>query len=97
MWGVGSRFSTKKYRSTLAVVSRLLAAGADVHARNGVGATALMKAAYWCDDPRVLLRLMQAGADVQYQVRSGVTALDGARNFKNTPEVIAVSRRRRLR
>ncbi len=78
MWGVGSRFSRKKHRSTLAVVSRLLAAGVDVDPRHGVGAIALIKAARFNRNPEVIAILRAAGADPELRDDRGLTALDWA-------------------
>ena len=63
----------------LALVNALLAAGAAVDAKNGLGWTALFCAAYNhesdCGYPAIIQRLIEAGADVNARIAFGLTPL----------------------
>ena len=62
------------YNDDATLVERLLAAGADVNARNDYGATPLSQAAV-VGDARVIRALLKAGADVESPNADGQTAL----------------------
>jgi ankyrin repeat protein len=62
------------YNDDAALVERLVAAGADVNARNDYGATPLSQAAV-VGNARVIKRLLSAGADVEAANADGQTAL----------------------
>jgi len=58
----------------LAEVARLIAAGADVNARDNDGRTPLVRAA-WYGHPDIVAALLKAGADVDARNNDGKTAL----------------------
>ncbi|SMG16101.1 ankyrin repeat domain-containing protein [Dethiosulfovibrio salsuginis] len=62
-------------RGSVSEIKRLLASGMDVDAKNEVGYTALMLAAWSNPDPAVVMLLLEYGADVNYEDEDGGTAL----------------------
>jgi ankyrin repeat protein len=69
------------------MVTALVAAGADVNARDATGATALIYAAWLNKNPAVLIFLLDAGADPKLHDTDGKTAWDYFKDrkaFKNT-------------
>ena len=62
--------------------------GADVKARNNVGATPLVFAVWYNQNPEVITTLLGAGADVEAQDVVGKTVLMYAAQFNQNPEVI---------
>ncbi|MCF7944905.1 MAG: ankyrin repeat domain-containing protein [Spirochaetia bacterium] len=61
------------------VVSDLLEAGADVHARADFRWTPLMFAAIWNENPEVITVLLEAGAEALVESSSGKKAIDFAK------------------
>src|SRR5690554_5761756 len=62
-------------RGGMAVLSALIAAGAQVDAANRSGRTALMNAAGWCD-AEMVAALLETGADPALAASDGKTARD---------------------
>ena len=58
------------------VIEDLIAAGANVNARNGLGMTALMRAASWNTNPDVIKALIDGGANVNARDSDGKRAID---------------------
>ena len=71
-------------------VRAALAAGADLHARNVLGQTALMLAASWNENPEVAAVLLDAGADLEARDERDWTALMWAASRNENPEVVTV-------
>ena len=83
-WGDLSFF----WNANPVTVSNCLDAGADVHARNGIGSTPLHNAALGNDNPAVITALLDAGADVHARDNTGSTPLHDAAGYSDTPAVI---------
>ena len=64
-------------------VNSAVANGADVNAKDNMGMTALMYAAWNNANPAVIERLVKLGADASYKNRRGRTALDVAKQNKS--------------
>ena len=69
-------------------VRAALDAGADLHAREDYGRTALMFAARWNENPEVAALLLDAGVDVHARDSDGRTALMWAARHSGHPEFI---------
>lgn len=72
--GGGTALMAAVERANPALVSKLLAAGSDVNARNAEGWTALMMAASYNPDGRCARLLLEAGADANFRDANGWTA-----------------------
>jgi uncharacterized protein len=81
MWGHGDYASEEIH---LAIVRQLIAAGAEVNARNEWGETALMHA----ECPPVVRHLLANGADFDARDRNGHSALKHARDRRADSETI---------
>lgn len=75
---------------TVAAVRAALAAGADVEARDAIGATPLLVAAAANPDTAVLAALLDAGADVTAVDMNGWTALHRAALLQDDPRRLAL-------
>ncbi len=75
-------------RASAADVSRCIAYGKDVNARDKIGATPLHRAARYSETPGVVKALLKRGADLNARDKFGGTPLHRAAGF-NTPEVVA--------
>ena len=76
-------FAARYCRDDPGTVTLLLAAGADVHARNWQGLTPLHVAAERCKDPSVVTELVEAGAEINAQADSGDTPLHSSWSNQN--------------
>ena len=70
------------------MITTLLKAGADLKAQDKNGATALMYAAEYNQNPEVITTLLKAGADIKAQDKNGETPLMYAAALNQNPEVI---------
>jgi len=68
----------------------LLAAGANLEARDTIGATPLMRAASFNENPEVVRVLLAAGADLEARDTEGWTPLMHAAGRNEIPEVVLV-------
>ena len=82
---MGSRFSREL---SAADVSRLLEAGADIHARNENGWMPLHLAVSQSETLSVVSVLLEAGADVHARNENGWTPLHHAGGHSETPAVV---------
>lgn len=81
-------------RKNSEIVSLLLAAGADVNAKDASGASALMWAAYATEnaEPRIVHLLLAAGADPSVRNRKGESAQTWAAWHGDTPALASLNR-----
>ena len=75
---------------TLEKVKAALNEGANPNAKDIECITALMKAANYSDDPRILTALLEAGADIHARSIYRMTALDWADGLRKRDEKLAV-------
>ena len=75
---------------TAADVRAAIKAGADVNARNELGVTPLMGAAYSNTNPDVVKALIAAGANVNARAEDGKTVLMEAASWNDNPDVLKV-------
>ena len=76
--------------ATAADVSRCLAGGADLEARDKYGRTPLHFAAEFSETPAVVVALLAAGADLEAQDEGGWTPLHYAAEGSKTPAVVTL-------
>jgi ankyrin repeat protein len=76
------------YNESPEAVQVLLAAGADLEARDEDGGTALMYAASFSEDPKVAQVLLDAGADLEARSELGWTPLMVAASFSESSDVV---------
>lgn len=88
MAALQSMWNEPSTREKQALVSKMLAAGADANARNSAGDNALMYAAFYSGNPAVFKHLLDAGADVNAVNQKGMTALMLAACSTKNPDVI---------
>lgn len=85
------------YWNTPEVVQALIKAGANIHARDENGRTALMWAACGTKRPEVINVLLEAGANTRTKDKDGKKALDFARMNKKLKNEDIINRLKRDR
>ena len=75
---------------SLEEVKRAIEAGANVNARDEIGMTPLMQAAWFNQNPEVIKVLLEAGAEINTRTENGMTPLFWAAWLNENPEVIKV-------
>lgn len=80
-------WAVREYEQNADFIKRLLEAGANVNARNGIGETALIYAVR-SGRVRVIKQLLKAGADVNSRDNEGKTALDYAEGREKAAAIL---------